>query len=163
VRALNAAVSDQPGILTLYTGNPNNIGASSTIASADRRVAVQVSALQLDQMLTESERSRLRLIKMDIEGGELIVLRRFLKTIDANGPRTCLIVEASPQFDRSWTDLFEGFRAAGFTAYGIENSYSPIWYLNRQQPAPLRLLQAMPDVQIDILFIRETPPASLLP
>ena len=163
VRALHAAVSDQPGVLTLYTGNSNNIGASSTIASADRKVAVNVNALPLDELLTESERKNLRLIKMDIEGGEPIVLRRFLKTIEAYGPRTCLIVEASPQFDRSsWMELFKDFRAAGFAAYGIENSYLPVWYLNWQKPAPLRLLQAMPDEQIDILFIREPLPESLL-
>jgi FkbM family methyltransferase len=162
VRALNMAVSDERRSLTLYTGNQNNIGASSTIESVDRKVAVKVDALPLDELLTESERRNLRLIKMDIEGGEPTVLRRFLKTIEMYGSRTCLIVEASPQLDRSaWMELFEGFRAAGFSAYGIENSYSPVWYLNWRKPAPLRLLQLMPEEQIDILFIREPLPASL--
>jgi FkbM family methyltransferase len=162
VRVLNVAVSDERGSLTLYTGNDSNIGAASAIASADRKIAVKVDALPLDELLTESERKNLRLIKMDIEGGEPIVLRRFLKTMEMYGTRTCLIVEASPQFDRSsWIELFEGFRAAGFSAYGIENSYLPVWYLNWRQPAPLRLLQRMPEQQIDILFIREELPADL--
>jgi FkbM family methyltransferase len=162
VRALNKAVSDERGSLTLYTGNQNNIGASSTIESADRKVAIKVDALPLDELLTEDERKNLRLIKMDIEGGEPIVLRRFLKTVEMYGSRTCLIVEASPQFDRaSWMELFDGFRAAGFSAYGIENSYSPVWYLNWRKPAAPHFLQVMPDEQIDILFIRESLPAAL--
>jgi FkbM family methyltransferase len=162
VRALNVAVSDERGSLTLYTGNQNNIGASSTIESADRKIAVKVDALPLDELLTETERRNLRLIKMDIEGGEAAVLRRFLKTMEMYGSRACLIVEASPQFDRSsWMELFEGFRRAGFSAYGLENSYSPVWYLNWRKPAPPRPLQVMPDAQIDILFIREPLPASL--
>jgi len=162
VRAVNAAVSDRLGSLTLYIGNPNNIGASSTMPAADRKVQVNVKALPLDQLLTESERKNLRLIKMDIEGGEITVLNRFLKTIKLYGERTCLIVEASPQFDRSsWREVFKDFGAAGFAAYAIENSYSPVWYLNWQKPAPLRFLQTLPDEQIDILFIREPLPASL--
>lgn len=162
VRALNFAVSDRFGSLTLYTGNQNNVGASSMIASADRQIAVEVKAYPLDELLTETERRRLRLIKMDIEGGEPIVLRRFLKTLDLYGPRTCLIVEASPQLDRpAWVELFEQFRAAGFLAYGIENSYSPAWYLNWLGPAPLRLLKVMPDEQIDILLTRAPLPGSM--
>jgi len=162
VRALKMAVSDERGSLTLYTGDRKNVGASSIIASAERRVAVKVEALPLDELLTEDERKNLRLIKMDIEGGEPIVLKRFLKTVEMYGARTCLIVEASPQFDRaSWVELFEGFRAAGFSAYGIENPYSPVWYLNWRKPAAPRFLQVMPDEQIDILFIREALPPGL--
>lgn len=162
VRALNFAVSDQFGSLTLYTGNQNNVGASSTIASADRQIEVEVKAYPLDELLTEIERKRLRLIKMDIEGGEPIVLRRFLQTLDLYGPHTCLIVEASPQFDRpTWVELFAKFQGAGFLAYGIENSYSPTWYLNWRGPAPLRLLKVMPDEQIDILLTRAVLPGSM--
>jgi FkbM family methyltransferase len=162
VRPLNVAVSDTRGSLVIYTGNPGNVGASSAIMSKDRTVAVEVDTLPLDELLTDDERKDLRLIKMDIEGGEPSVLKRFLKTIEMYGPRTCLIVEASPQFDPyAWKELFEGFRAAGFSAYAIENSYSPIWYLNWRKPSPLRLLDAMPYEQTDILFIREALPMRL--
>jgi FkbM family methyltransferase len=162
VRALNFAVSDQCGLLTLYTGNQNNVGAASTIASADRQIVVEVKAFPLDELLTEAERNRLRLIKMDIEGGEPEVLRRFLKTLDLYGPQICLIVEASPQIDhRAWAELFEQFKDAGFSAHGIENSYSPTWYLNWRGPTPLRLLKRMPDQQTDILFTRGSLPNTL--
>jgi FkbM family methyltransferase len=145
VRALNCAVSDRVGSLKLYTGNQSNIGASSTIASSDRQIAVEVKAYPLDEMLTDADRRNLRLIKMDIEGGEAIVLRRFLETLDAFESRTCLIVEASPQVDgTSWNELFHSFRKAGFLAYSIENSYSPIWYLDWKKPTPVAQLERMP-------------------
>ena len=154
VRTLNVAVSDAPGSLTLFTGNESNIGAASVIASSNRRESITVDAFPLDQLLTDDERMRLRLIKIDIEGAEPAVLRRFLQTLDLYGPRTCLIVEASPQIDRkAWSELFTAFKEAGFYAYGIENSYSPVWYLNWRDEKPLVELRTMPDDQIDILFI----------
>lgn len=163
VRALNFAVSDHRGVLTLYTGNQNNVGASSAIASADRQIAVEVTACPLDELLTEGERKRLRLIKMDIEGAEPVVLDRFLRTLALYGDQTSLIVEASPQFDRStWTKLFGQFVDAGFAAYGIANSYSPTWYLNWRGPTPLRILKVMPDQQTDILFTRSELPSSMI-
>jgi len=162
VRPLNVAVSDTRGSLTIYTGNPANVGASSALKSKDRTIAVEIDTHPLDELLTDDERKNLRLIKMDIEGGEPSVLKRFLRTIEMYSPRTCLIVEASPQLDQSaWKELFEGFHAAGFSAYLIENSYSPIWYLNWRKPSPLRLLDAMPNEQTDILFLREALPMRL--
>jgi FkbM family methyltransferase len=162
VRALNLAVSDEHGCLTLYTGDSTNIGNSSAIKSDERTIEVTVDARPLDEVLTEDERKNLRLIKMDIEGGEPAVLRRFLRTLNLYGPRTCLIVEASPQFDRSsWLELFDAFSAAGFSAYGIENSYSPVWYLNWRKPSAPHQLHAMPEEQTDILFIKEQLPSAL--
>ncbi|MBV9532844.1 MAG: FkbM family methyltransferase, partial [Bradyrhizobium sp.] len=98
-------------------GNESNVGATSAIASSNRQEPITVDAFPLDQLLTDDERRRLRLIKIDIEGAEPAVLRRFLQTLDLYGPRTCLIVEASPQIHRkAWSELFTAFKEAGFYA-----------------------------------------------
>ena len=50
-------------------------------------------------------------------------------------------------------------RAAGFSAYFIENSYDRQWYIKqRHELTPLRLLESFPDYQADILFTRGRPP-----
>ncbi|NQW50844.1 MAG: FkbM family methyltransferase [Rhodospirillales bacterium] len=70
VRPANAAVSDRPGTLDLYEVNPGNIGAATTLASRGGTLMASVEALPLEQILTPDELSRLRLIKMDVEGAD---------------------------------------------------------------------------------------------
>lgn len=79
VRSINKAASDSPGSLTLYRAVPGNIGTATTIKSRGHDGEEGfVERVPIDHILTFEERSRVRLIKMDIEGGELPVLRRFI-------------------------------------------------------------------------------------
>src|SRR4029079_16151003 len=106
----------------------------------------RVEALALDQILTEEERSRLRLIKLDIEGAEAPVMRRFLDTFDLFPNLEHLIVEVSPS--EEWDDIFQRMRAAVFAAYLIANSYSREWYIKRRHElTPLLLINQIPGVQ----------------
>lgn len=156
-RLVRKAVSDRPGQLNLYGGPPGNRGRTTTLASANLSFEASVEALPLDEILTASERSKVRLIKMDIEGGEVPVMRRFLDTMELYPDSVCLIVEAAPSFE--WPEIFQRMRAAGFSAYFIENSYDRQWYIKqRHELTPLRLLESFPDYQADILFTRGKPP-----
>jgi FkbM family methyltransferase len=156
VRIVNKAASDRPGNLMLYGGSPRNIGTATTIKSRGFDEEGIVESIPIDHILTCEERSRLHLIKMDIEGAELPVLRRFIQTIDLYPENVQLIVEASPQDDpRAWSDVFAQLRGAGFHPYLIENLYGYDAYWNWRRPAPLRLLEDIPSEQTDILFRRE--------
>lgn len=156
VRIVNKAVSDTPGKLMLYRGLPNNIGTVTTIRSRGFDEEGVVESLPLDHILSSDECSRLHLIKIDIEGGELPVLNRFLQTIDMYPKEIQLIVEVNPQDNpQEWSDVFTRFRAAGFSLYLIENPYTYDAYFNWAGLTPLRLVEGIPSRQTDILFKRE--------
>ena len=158
IRLVQTAVSDRPGMLNLYAGPPNNRGLTTTLASATYEIEATVEALPLDQILTVEERSRLRLIKIDIEGGEVPVMRRFLDTLELYPDFVTLIVEAAPSDE--WPDIFQRMRSAGFSAYFIENSYCRQWYIKqRHKLTPLQPLDSVPKCQSDILFTRGCAPA----
>ena len=158
VRTVNQAVSDKAGTLTLYSGGAGDTGKATTIKSRGLSEEATIASAPLDQILTSEERSRLRLIKMDIEGGELPVLHRFLATTDLYPETVQVIVEASPQEDPSgWAQIFDRMQAAGFHPYLIENRYEYDWYLNWRRPTPPRQLARMPAEQSDILFTRQKP------
>ncbi|MBI5265029.1 MAG: FkbM family methyltransferase [Bradyrhizobium sp.] len=157
IRLVQKAVSDGPGMLNLYAGPAGNRGLTTTLASPTSKIEATVEALPLDQILTVEERSRLRLIKMDIEGGEVPVMHRFLDTLELYPDFVTLIVEVAPCDE--WPDIFQRMRAAGFSAYFIENSYNRQWYIKqRHQLTPLQRLDGVPNYQADILFTRGVAP-----
>jgi FkbM family methyltransferase len=158
IRLVQKAVSDGPGVSNLYSGPPGNRGRTTTLHTKGFTLETTVEALALDQILTTAERSRLRLIKLDIEGAEAPVLRRLLDTLDLYPDLLHLIVEVSPS--EEWYDIFQRVRAAGFAAYLIENSYSREWYIKRRhQLTPLLPIDNVPRAQSDILFTRRPVPS----
>jgi FkbM family methyltransferase len=159
IRLVHKAVSDRQGVLNLYGGPPSNRGMTTTLASRNLEFETTVEALPLDQILTVEERSGLRLIKMDIEGGEGPVMRRFLDTLELYPDFVNLIVEVTPS--EEWSGIFRRMRSAGFSAYLIENSYSREWYIKqRHQLMPVQPIQDIPtDQESDILFTRGPAPA----
>ena len=155
VRAINAAVSDKPGTLELYEISRTNIGAATTLASRGGTLMASVEARPLDQILTADEIQRLRLIKMDVEGAEPSILQNILGQLSLYPPTMDLVVEASPQDDLvAWRDVFDRLRAAGFSAWAIDNSYKLEWYLRWRHPTALHRIEAMPTQQQDLLFTR---------
>jgi FkbM family methyltransferase len=155
VRAVNVAVAEVPGRLDLYEIHEGNIGAATTLASRGGTRTASVEAMPLDQILTADEMQRLRLIKMDIEGAEPPILRHILDHLALYPPTMDIVVEASPQDDTAaWHDVFDRLRAAGFSAWAIDNEYELDWYLRWRHPRALHRLDAMPAVQQDLLFTR---------
>lgn len=155
VRAVNAAVSDKPGTLELYEINAGNIGAATTLASRGGTLMASVEALPLDRILTPDERSRLRLIKMDVEGAEPPILRHLLERLSTYPATMDIVVEATPDDDpEAWRNVFDRMLAAGFTAWAIDNDYELEWYLRWRRPSPLQRIDAMPERQQDLLFTR---------
>lgn len=155
VRAVNAAVSDRPGTLALYEINEGNIGAATTLASRGGTLMASVEALPLEQILMPDELARLRLIKMDVEGAEPPILRHLLGQLTTYPATMDIVVEATPDDDvEAWRDVFDRMRAAGFTAWAIDNDYELEWYLRWRRPAKLQRVDAMPTRQQDLLFTR---------
>jgi len=156
VRLVNAAVSDRRQTLTLYSGGVRNIGATTTLASRGFPVETTVEAWALAQLLSPQEIASAKLIKIDIEGGELPVLKGLLAEVSRFPREIVVIVEASWQDNPAeWESVFAQFVAAGFAAYEIENHYSLEWYLNWRTPSALTQVFSCPRAQTDLLFSRQ--------
>lgn len=159
VRPVNAAVSDRAGRVRLYSPTRTNSGRVTTLEARGGTSTEEIDARTLDEILSDEEAARLRLVKIDIEGAEVPVLRHILARIDRFSPLLAIVAEITPEDDPAgWADAFEGLRAAGFRAFAIDNGYGYGWYLKWRRPSPLVPLDAVPGGLADVLFTREDPP-----
>jgi FkbM family methyltransferase len=126
VQPVQAAVAETEGIISLFKGASHNLGMTTTLQSTGSEKECDVTALPLHAILTESDRRRLRLIKIDVEGGERPILRSLAGSMHLFPPDVEILVEVSPstadciEEDRA---LFDRFYDFGFKSYGIRNSY----------------------------------------
>jgi FkbM family methyltransferase len=158
VRAVNIAVADSAGKLDLYQPLARNIGSYTTLASRGGKYIEQVDALPLEAILRPEEIDRVRLIKMDIEGAELPILRQIIARLSHYPANMDILVEASSQDNPGWQKFFEVLIASGFRAYAIANSYQLNWYLGWRRLTRLEPVETMRAQQQDLLFSRAPNP-----
>ena len=112
-----------------------------------------IVAEPVDQMLTADEVSSV--IKIDVEGGELPILRRLIETMNSFRKLRCLLVELAPSpIESECSVVFERLFAHGFEAFEVVNIYDVAWYLKRKKPQPLVSIKTVPGKKVDVLFIR---------
>lgn len=144
VRAVNVAVLDKKGRVRVLGGPDYNIGATSTVAEF-RDCECVVEADTLYGILTPRELQDARLVKVDVEGGELAVAAGMGSLLSSGRGELEVIVEvhldAMVAQRRSPDELVGLFRDFGFHPYVLSNEYSPSRYLPPypiEQPLRLR-------------------------
>ena len=157
VRTVQAAASDRCGILELYAGAPDNIGKTSTVSR--NGTPVLVDALPMSHILRDDEIHCARVIKIDVEGAELQVLRGLAPVLPRMREDLEIIMEISPSLmpdaEAAQAEIFATMAANGFSAFRFDNDYRVDSYLRRhdtRKPAPLDGLKI--EHQADILFTR---------
>jgi FkbM family methyltransferase len=92
------AVANQPGMIELFLpGEAAPSGWASLVPSADRSRAIVVPTIDLDSYMAQRKIAHVDLVKLDIEGAELLALRGMAGLL--GGPRPPLIyVELNPYF-----------------------------------------------------------------
>lgn len=156
IRTVQVAASDQRGVLRLYPGTPGNSGKTTTIARGGE-AAAEVQALPLSEILADGEVERARIIKIDVEGAELQVLRG-LAPLLPRLRRDCEIVmeitpAVMPDAENARREIFDTMQASGFSAYVFDNDYGVDTYLARGvHKRPVRLAEV--GDQADVLFSR---------
>jgi FkbM family methyltransferase len=119
VQLYQAALSDEPKKLTLFL--PENFevnrGSASVIGSSDTLVptghSVCVEALRLDDVIGHDS---LGMLKIDVEGHELAVLRGASRALERKQIRDCVFEEHRP-LPTDVSRYLEGF---GFHLFGLE-------------------------------------------
>ncbi|WP_433527238.1 FkbM family methyltransferase [Nocardia pseudovaccinii] len=158
VRVVQAAVTIEPGTVTLYTPHAN-IGATTTIRPDTYQSTVTVPGLPLAHMLHPGDLENARIIKVDVEGAEGTVLTQLAASIPRLRKDCEIIVEVTPH----WLDIaghdvgtiLKPFMDNGFHTYRIQNSYAPedIPGMLRHPLPPAPATGPLPR-QIDLLLTR---------
>ncbi|MFG1921075.1 FkbM family methyltransferase [Cryptosporangium sp. NPDC048952] len=146
VRAVQAAVSDRPGHVTLYLPDPANLGNTTMVApSAPPHSWFETDAQTLPNLLTDQELTTARIIKIDVEGAEAATITGLAPDLHRLHPAAELAIEISPRLLRKQghcvNDVLEPLLASGFHAYLLANDYQARSYpgaLRKPNP-PVRL------------------------
>jgi FkbM family methyltransferase len=157
VRVLAMAASDQRGELALQQAASINIGMTETLDAASHAHLPKVPAMPLAEVLTSVEVERLRLIKIDTEGAELLALRGLMPLVEKLRHDCEWVVEVSPQRlqERGYSAqaLIEMMTSRGYHAYRLENDYRPEAYFDMRAVPPMRL-RGVPHEDTDVVFSR---------
>jgi len=165
IELLNVAASDRIGVLKIFLGPQNNICLTTTDAcEAERRgnqLEAQVRARPLHAIVKEKTLLRVRLIKIDVEGAELSVIRGIARLLPSFSDRTEWVLEVNPQALRSQgscaDELLKCFRDAGYKLYVISNDYSNDDYVSPPKTYRLTELNGLPERQVDIVASKQIP------
>ena len=118
-----------------------------------------IRADTLPALVPASELYSARIVKIDVEGAERLVIAGISGVLATFAEDTEWIVELSPEFspgghdDTNW--IFEQFRSHGYRAYRLPNDYSIGPLLDPPRfIVPVRLDNAPTDRLVDVLFTK---------
>jgi FkbM family methyltransferase len=108
IKAVDCAVADKPGELTLFL-DPRNSGESSVkIVSSGQAKAIRVPATTLLDLVTTEGYTHIDAIKLDVEGAEDIILEPFLRQAPKSIlPRLILVEDGSGRWQIDLHALLE--------------------------------------------------------
>jgi FkbM family methyltransferase len=142
VRVVQAAAAAREGRIPFYRA-PWNDAESSTVPREGTEPAGEVPALPLPRLLSDTELQRARVIKVDVEGGELAVLEGLRPAAGRLRPDAEIVVEAHRDMlaaqGASLSDLLELLHPAGFRPYELPVDISEEAHLFPQHPEPTPL------------------------
>jgi len=139
VRVVQAAAAEHEGTLPFYRAAWND-AEDSTVPAEGKQAAGEVPAAPLPALLSDDELRRARVIKIDVEGGELGVLRGLRPAAGALRPDAQIAVETHPEMlaaqGASLSDLAELLGDAGFALRELPVDSSELAHPFPEYPEP---------------------------
>lgn len=138
---LNLAASDTHSQVTVYLGSAFNRGATTIVPDQPDQQEIsaeaQVEARPLADIVPATAMRSARLIKIDVEGAEWLVLRGMRDLLGSLNHECVIVIEitldALARFKVSLDDVIEMFGKVGWEPFTIANSYKPDFYIYRQE------------------------------
>jgi FkbM family methyltransferase len=132
-RAVNLAATDVAAMVPVHEASDRNTGKTTIVSDGRSTPHAMVQGLPLAEILEEHELSMARVIKIDVEGAEAMVVRGLLPVVEQLRPDAELAVEVHSKRLGSQgvtvDAIVEPLREAGFAPFVIPNSYRAIDYL----------------------------------
>ena len=117
------AVAEKNGLTNLYLSNENK-GHNSIIRSEELKTSTQVKTTTLDDFLFYQKITKVDIIKMDIEGAEILALEGMKNTLIKHLP--LLFLEFSPhsiiKLNRNPADFLSTLRKIGYSVFEINKA-----------------------------------------
>lgn len=164
-RVVPSAVARTRGEIPLYRGPEDNLGRSTTIQVDDLSFAARVPAAPLVELVGSETLEKATLMKIDIEGDELMVLRGLLDGYP-DIARTCdILVELTPKYTElraeSLEDVWRSLLEAGYAAYQLPNGYDVDFFLDALEHRTFTALRidVPPTEQTDVLLTARDEPS----
>lgn len=149
----HAALGSQSGEVFTYLAPGGAVGLTTTVPREGFIREESVSMITLSSLITDETRSRVRFIKIDVEGAEAEVIHGLGPLERLTNPKLEICVEVTPQA----AEIVDRMRESGFTAYVIPNEYGNAErYLRRGRPEALARFTGSVDCQVDLLFSRRS-------
>jgi len=92
---LNVALSDHEGFATLYSNNDSDDGSASLAKGFQIRPLMQVELKRFDQLFKDEN---INMIKMDVEGAEIVIIRGGLEDYIRSHKDIKIIMEWNPSY-----------------------------------------------------------------
>jgi FkbM family methyltransferase len=123
IEPFRCALGERPATLPFYPAGGNNSGAGSLLArSTAEAEAISVEVIALDDVLRDRRDERVAVVKVDVEGAEVLVLRGMTGLLSrADAPAViCEVSEWSlEQMGQSAEELFSIMRCHGYISRQI--------------------------------------------
>jgi FkbM family methyltransferase len=157
VETFNVAAADVRGVLPIYLGPPENRGETNLFGLHGFAEEARVEAYPLDELFAAMDVSKVRVVKIDVEGAEDMVLKGMTGLLGRLPVGAHLLVEIWPEAlaKRGMTpdEVIAGFKAQGYSAARIDNDYSGYGY-RRTAYEPPTPLTARLETYADIIFTK---------
>ena len=157
IRTVCCAALAREGSVTLFHGSSENLGGTTTsVGVAKDLKGIVIDGRRLCDIVDPGELSRVRIVKIDVEGAEWSVMQGLIPMFDRLPDDCEFVIEVVPgmmpldDVDR----LFDFMEGQGFNTYRIENAYEARSYLRPTGvKAPWRL-RRRPVEGGDVVFSR---------
>lgn len=154
IRTIPMAATEQDCELQMYHAGTSNEGATTALPGIFSGVPVAVPGRPLSVLLTADEVASLRLLKIDVEGAELDVVRGLAPILSQCPADAEFVVEIAVDERATVDEIFAIFSASGYHPYGLVNSYDAASYLTPPPVQRPRRLPGPPSASTDVVFSR---------
>lgn len=125
VHLVRAAVVDQPGLVKFHIGPSGGMGKAAGSAGRQEYAyseSIDVQAISLDDFVYQEGNPPPRIVKMDIEGGEVMALPGMRRVLEEARPVVMLELHGPQAAQAAWKTLTE----AGFRICRMQPTYPQV-------------------------------------